>query len=86
MLLSEKLAFILLVITIFILQITGDSGLEIFFILILIAMLIIRESIEMFAPSELKVRMNLFIYIGVIMFFAILLEKLIPIIIDVFIT
>lgn len=84
MLLSEKITLIMILLTIIFLVISVDTGLEVFLILILIGMLIIRELIEMFAPSELKVRMNLFIYTGVIIFFVLAINKVIDAIISIF--
>ena len=84
MLLSEKITLTMLLLTVIFLVISGDTGLEVFLILILIGMLIIRELIEMFAPSELKVRMNLFIYTGVIIFFVLVIDKVFDAILSIF--
>ena len=77
MLLSEKLTFIMILMTIIILIISGDIMLEVFSVMILIGILILRELIETFAPNELKDRMNFFIYIGTIIFFGIVIRKII---------
>lgn len=75
MLLSEKLTLVMILLTIFFLVISFGSGVEIFVILILIGVLIIRELVDMFAPSELKERINFFIYIGLIIFIVIVVNK-----------
>ncbi len=77
MLLSEKLTFTMILLTIIFLVISGDSGLEVFFVLILIGVLILRELIESFAPTDLKDRMNFFIYTGLIIFVGIVVGKII---------
>jgi hypothetical protein len=82
MLFSEKVTLAMIILTIVFLIISGDRGLDLFLILILIGMIIIRELIEMFASSELKVRMNLFIYIGIITFFILIIEIVVNIIIE----
>jgi hypothetical protein len=79
MLLSEKLTFIMIFMTIIFLVISGDSGLEVFFVLILIGVLILRELIETFAPNDLKDRMNFFIYTGLIIFVGIVVNKIIDV-------
>jgi hypothetical protein len=85
MFLSEKLTLAVLIMTSIFVVISAERGLEIFFLMILIGVMVIREMIEMFASSELKVKMNLFVYIGVIVFLYIILERVIMILIDVLI-
>ncbi|MFX0137687.1 MAG: hypothetical protein ACFFDN_28870 [Candidatus Hodarchaeota archaeon] len=58
MLLSEKVTLIMILLTITFLIFFGDSGLEVFLVLILIGVLILRELIETFTPSNLKDRIN----------------------------
>ena len=82
MLLSEKVTLAMILFTIIFLVISWNSGLEVFVVLTLIGVLILREMIEMFAPSELKVRMNLLLYIGVIIFMVLILERVINVIIE----
>ncbi len=76
MLLSEKLTLILIIMTIIFLVISGDSWLEVFVVLILIGVLILRELIESFAHTDLKERMNFFIYTGFIIFIGIVVRKI----------
>ena len=80
MILSERLTFIFILMTIIILIISGDVVLEIFFIMILIGVLILRELIKSFAPNDLKDRMNFFIYTGFIIYIVIIVQKIISII------
>ncbi len=77
MLLSEKLTFVMILLIIIFLVISGDSELEVFVVLILIGVLIIRELTESFAPNDLKDRMNFFIYTGLIIFVVIVARKII---------
>jgi hypothetical protein len=63
--------------TIIILIISGNVILEVFSVMILIGILILRELIETFAPNDLKDRMNFFIYTGTIIFFGIVIRKII---------
>ena len=77
MLLSEKLTLIIILMTTIILIISGDNPLELFFIMILIGVLILRELIETIASSDLKDRINFFIYAGLIIFIVIIVEKII---------
>ncbi len=77
MLLSEKVTLTMILLTIIFLVISWDSGLEVFVVLILIGVLILRELIESFAPNDLKDRMNFFIYTGLIIFVGIVARKII---------
>ena len=75
MLLSEKLTLIMILLTIIFLVFSGDSILEVFIVLILIGVLILRELVETFAPNDLKDRINFFIYTGSIIFLLIVAIK-----------
>jgi hypothetical protein len=79
MLLSEKITFIISVWILLVLVITGDANLEIFFILIFIGVLIVRELSDIFTTEDLKGRMNLFIYVFILIFIAIVGNKIITI-------
>jgi len=80
MLLSEKIALVIAGWILVVLLITGDANLEIFFILIFIGVLIIRELTDVFTTTNLKDRMNMFIYIFLIIFMVIVGKKIISII------
>lgn len=76
MLLSEKMTFIISLWVLFVLIITGNENLEIFFILIFIGVLIIRELSDIFTTENLKGRMNLFIYVFILIFIVIVGNKI----------
>ena len=79
MLTSEKITLVLIAWIILLLFITGDENLEIFFILIFIGVLITRELTSMFATVDIKDRIDLFIYIFIIIFIVIVGKKIITI-------
>jgi hypothetical protein len=79
MLLSEKLTLIITLWIIFVMLITGEANLEIFFILIFIGVLIIRELSDVFTSDDLKGRMNLFIYFFLMIFMVIVGRKIMTI-------
>jgi len=76
---SEKITLVISIWIIFILLITGDKNLEIFFILIFIGVLIIRELTDIFTTENIKDRMNVFIYIFLIGFIIIVGNKVLNI-------
>jgi hypothetical protein len=80
MLLSEKITVIIAVWILIAMIITGEGNLEIFFILIFIGVLIIRELTDIFTSSDLKQRMNIFIYLFIIVFIIVVGKKIISII------
>ena len=79
MLISEKITLIFATWVLIILFLTGDENLEIFFVLLFIGILIIRELTDVFIPGDLKDRMNMFIYIFVIIFIVIVGKKVMTI-------
>ena len=79
MLMSEKIALILAIWVLLVLLITGDANFEIFFILIFIGVLIAREISDVFTTFSLKDRMNILIYMFVIIFIVIVGQKIINI-------
>jgi hypothetical protein len=78
-LISEKITLIFATWVLIILFLTGDENLEIFFVLLFIGILIIRELTDVFIPGDLKDRMNMFIYIFVIIFIVIVGKKVMTI-------
>lgn len=80
MLMSEKITLFIAGWILFVLIITGDANLEIFFILIFIGVLVIRELTDVFSSVNLKDRMNIFIYIFLIIFMVIVGKKVLTII------
>ena len=67
----------LLIWTIFLFFITGDTDLEVFFVLILIGMLIVKELTDEFTTKRLKHRIDGFIFIFLLAFIWIIGEKII---------
>ena len=59
--------------------ITGDTDLEVFFILIFIGVLITRQLTDVFTTSNLKDRIDIFIYVFIILFVVIVGKKIINI-------
>jgi len=78
-LMSEKITLVIALWILVALFITGNANLEIFFILIFIGVLIARELVDVFATINLKDRMNMFIYIFIIVFIVIVGKKIISI-------
>lgn len=79
MLLSEKITLVVAGWILIVLLITGESNLELFFVLIFIGVLVVRELTDVFTSSNLKERMNLFIYIFLIIFMVIVGKKVMEI-------
>lgn len=80
MLMSEKITLFIAGWILFVLIITDDANLEIFFILIFIGVLIVRELTDVFSSVNLRDRMNIFIYIFLIIFMVIVGKKVLTII------
>ena len=79
MLTSEKITLIIAAWITLLLFITKDTDLEIFFILIFIGVLIVRELTDIFTPINIKDRINIFIYTFIIIFIVIIGKKIITI-------
>jgi hypothetical protein len=80
MLISEKITLAIAGWIFIVLIITGEANLEIYFILIFIGVLIIRELTDVFTTTNLKDRMNMFIYIFLLIFIVIVGKNIISII------
>jgi hypothetical protein len=76
---SEKITLIVVAWILIVLLITSDTNLEIFFILIFIGVLIVRELTDIFTTVNLKDRMNVFIYMFILVFIIIVGQKIINI-------
>ena len=74
---SEKITLFVAVWIIVALFITGNADLEIFFVLIFVGMLIVKEFTDRFTTVHIRHRMNIFIYIFAIVFIVIIGEKII---------
>ena len=79
MLISEKITLILSIWVLIALIITGDSNFEIFFILIFLGVLIARELTDVFTTFNFKDRINILIYMFIIVFIVIVGQKIINI-------
>lgn len=76
---SEKITLVIAGWVLLVLFITGDANLEIFFILIFIGVLIVRELTDVFTTVNLKDRMNIFIYLFILVFIVIVGKKIISV-------
>lgn len=74
---SEKITLFVAVWITVALFITGDADLEIFFVFILIGFLIAREFTDRFTTVHLKHRMNVFIYLFIIVFIVLIGKRII---------
>ncbi len=79
MLMSEKITLVIAGWVLLVLFITGDANLEIFFILIFIGVLIVRELTDVFTTVNLKDRINIFIYLFILVFIVIVGKKIISV-------
>jgi TRAP-type C4-dicarboxylate transport system permease small subunit len=79
MLMSEKITLYIVAWMIFLLFIASDTGLEIFFILIIIGFIIIKELTDRFTTSSIKLKMNAFIFIFMIVFILLIITRIINI-------
>jgi hypothetical protein len=77
---SEKITVVIALWILIALLITGDTDFEMFFVLIFIGVLIIRALTDVFITTTLKFRMNLIIYIFIIVFIVIVGRKIITIV------
>ncbi|MCK5459312.1 MAG: hypothetical protein KAI20_05425 [Thermoplasmatales archaeon] len=77
---SEKITLFIAGWILFVLIITGDANLEIFFIVIFIGVLIIRELTDVFSSVNLRDRLNMFIYIFLIISMVIVGKEVLTII------
>jgi hypothetical protein len=76
MLMSEKITLCVAAWTIFLLFVTSDAEIEIFFILIIIGFIFIKEFTDRFTTSLLKFKMNAFIFVFMIVFIVIIITKI----------
>jgi hypothetical protein len=77
MIISEKITLAISVWMIFILFITGNASLEIFFILIIIGFIIIKELTDHLTTNIFKKKMNAFIFVFMIAFLFLVGKRLI---------
>jgi len=77
MLITEKITMFIAAWMVFILIVTLDAKLEIFFILIFIGFLTVKVFTDRFTFTHLKNRMNIFIFVFFIVFMIIIGKKII---------
>lgn len=74
---SEKITLFVAAWIIVALFITGNADLEIFFVLIFVGLLIVKEFTDRFTTVHIRHRMNIFIYVFAIVFIVIIGKKII---------
>ncbi len=79
MIASEKLTLIIAAWILLVLLITKDTDVELFFVLVFIGVLIVRALAEVFIGTNLKFRMNLVIYVFIVVFIFIVGNKILTI-------
>ena len=79
MILSEKITLTVAILILASLLLTGQGNFEIYFIIIFIGVLIIRELTDIFTTSNIKNRMNIFIYLFCLIFIVIVGKKIVSI-------
>ena len=77
MLMSEKITLYMAVWMIFLLLITSDVELEIFFILVVLGFIIIKELTDRFTTRLFKYKMNFFIFLFMIVFIILVMARII---------
>lgn len=75
MLLSHKIMLAMIIWTIAAIAISSGSDYEIFFIMEMIGFLIIRELVDSYATIEIKERLDIFLYLGLLVFAAMFLRR-----------
>lgn len=75
MLLSEKVTFFMILLFIFCLIISGEAEWQLFFILFYLSLLFLHQLVGSFSSRKLRLRMNLIIFIGMIIFIWIMIER-----------
>ena len=79
LLFSEKLTFLLSILILFVFLITDTSSLELFFILIYLGLLIIKELTKDFTPTYLERKLNMFVIGFFIIFIIIIISRVMTI-------
>jgi len=78
-LISEKITLFIAAWVIVMLFAIGDADIEIFFVLTLIGLLIAKELTNRFTVSQLKNRINIFIFVFLIAFIAFVGKRIISV-------
>ena len=79
LLISEKITLAITAWIIFSIYISPDDGLEIFFTLILIGILVIKELTDIFTTRNFRKKINIFIFVFLWIYIVIITQKLINI-------
>ena len=77
MLLSEKIALIFSFWLVFVLILTGDVELEVFFILIIIGFIVLKEFTDHLTTKIIKLKISSFILVFLIAFFVLVFKRVI---------
>ncbi len=75
MLISHKIFISMLIWTVIAVLISLSSGVEVLVTLELIGLLVVRELTDGFLTAEIRRRMDLFIYAGLVLFVAVVLNR-----------
>ena len=75
MLISHKIFISMLVWTVISILISLSAGIEVLVTLELIGLLVVRELTDGFLTGELRRRMDLFIYVGLVLFVVVVLRR-----------
>jgi len=76
-LITEKITLIITAWIVVVFFITGDIDLEIYFVLIFIGVLVVRELTDVFTTDIIKEKMDFFIYMLLIVFIVIFIKTII---------
>jgi len=79
LLISEKILLAITIWILFLFLITGDSDLEIYFILIFTGVLVVKELTDIYVTKKFRLRMNIFISCFLLIYVLIISQKIINI-------
>ena len=77
MLITEKITLIITAWIVVVFFITGDTDLEIYFVLIFMGVLVVRELTDVFTTDIIKEKMDFFIYMFLIVFIVLFIKTII---------
>lgn len=77
MLITEKITLIITAWIVVVFFITGDTDLEIYFVLIFMGVLVVRELTDVFTTDIIKKKMDFFIYMFLIVFIVLFIKTII---------
>lgn len=79
MLISEKILLAITIWILFLFLVTGNTDLEIYFILIFTGVLIVKELTDIYVTKKFRLRMNIFIFAFLLIYVLIISQKIINI-------